>query len=170
MADKSGLTDPSLVAAADRIETASGNVDIVEIRSDPEARIFSVNMLFAPPQVDPNTQEGQIAQLDALRRALELTWQGTMESSEGTDILLVTLLEPVSVSTLDRGEGYVGFVVADAVIERSAAATYLAGPRSLNTFFDLIVEGTLIYERPQQQTLYTGQPNHPLFMLRPMQP
>ena len=34
MADKSGTTDPSLLAAADRIEQASGNVDIIEIRQD----------------------------------------------------------------------------------------------------------------------------------------
>lgn len=164
MADKTGRTDPAVIAAADRIEAASGNVDVVEIRKDEENRIFAVHMLFRPPQTDQSPQ-GQIAQLDALRRAFELTWQGTMRESVGTDILSVTLLAPQNIVTLDNGSSFIGIVVANSQIERSAAQSYLAGERSLTTFFDLIANGTLTYERPNSITLYEGTPNHPLFML-----
>lgn len=164
MADKTGATDPALFAAADRIEAASGSVDIIEIRKDAENRLFNVALLFRPPESD-GSQQGQLAQLDSLRRALELTWQGTMLDSEGADLLHIRLLEPASITTLDNGQSFVGLVTADTEIERSAAASYLAGMRSLPAFFDLIAQGTLSYERPQQTELYTGQPNHPLFML-----
>jgi hypothetical protein len=164
MADKTGTSDPSLFAAADRIEAASGDVDIIEIRKDDENRLFNVAMLFRPPQGD-GSQQAQLAQLDSLRRAVELTWQGTMLDSEGTDLLRVRLMEPASITTLDNGQSFVGIVSADTEIERSAAATYLAGTRSLATFFDLIAQGTMSYDRPQQTEIYAGQPNHPLFML-----
>ena len=111
MADKSGGTDPGLSAAADRIEAASGAVDIIEIREDFENRVFTVGMLFNPPQTDNSTQ-GQIAQLDALRRAFELTWVGTMRESVNADILRVTLLAPQSVTTLDSGRSFIVIVFA----------------------------------------------------------
>jgi hypothetical protein len=164
MADKTGTTDPSLFSAADRIEAASGDVDIIEIRKDDENRLLNVSMLFRPPQGD-GSQQAQLAQLDSLRRAIELTWQGTMLDSEGTDLLHVRLMQPANITTLDNGQSFIGIVTADTEIERGAAAAYLAGTRSLSTFFDLIAQGTLSYEAPQQQTLYSGQPNHPLFML-----
>ncbi len=166
MADKSGTTSPALIAAADRIEAAALNsVDIIEIRSDLDNRILRVDMLFRPPQADTSTVEGQAAQLEALRRAVELTWQGTMRDSEGTDLLQVVILAPANVVTLDKGQGFLGAVAYDIEIERSAAASYLRGERSLNTFYDLIVQGTLSIESPQGFVLYEGRPNHPVFML-----
>ncbi|KXK16105.1 MAG: hypothetical protein UZ15_CFX003002755 [Chloroflexi bacterium OLB15] len=165
MADKTGLTEPTLIASADRIEAASGDVDIIEIRSDPESRVFTVNMLFNPPAADTSTMEGQMAQYNALRRAIELTWQGTMLDSEGTDVLRVTLLAPQSIQTLDSGESFIGIVIADASIDRAAAASYLAGSRSLDNFYDLIAQGTLAYTSPTSIELYEGHPNHPMFML-----
>ena len=164
MADKTGATDPALIAAADRIEAASSNVDVIEIRQDFEHRIFNINMLFSPPQVD-NTLEGQVALYDALRRSIELTWQGTMRESEGSDVLSVTLMAPQTITTLDNGESFIGIVVANAEIERGAAVSYLAGERSLTTFIDLIAQGTLSYSNPNEMMLYEGQPNHPMFML-----
>lgn len=164
MADKSGGSDPGLSAAADRIEAASGAVDIIEIREDFESRLFQVSMLFNPPQTDNSTQ-GQIAQLDALRRAFELTWVGTMRESSNSDTLLVTLLAPQSVTTLDNGTSFIGIVIANAQIERSAAQAYLDGERSLNTFFDMIADGTLLYESASSVQLYEGSPNHPMFMI-----
>jgi hypothetical protein len=164
MADKTGSTDPSLTAAADRIEAASSDVDVIEIRSDLEQRIFNVSMLFRPPSTD-NSMEGQIAFYDSLRRAIELTWQGTMRDSEGTDLIQVTLLVPQPITTLDNGESYVGAIVAETEIERGQAASYLAGSRSLTTFFDLIAQGTLNYVQLDSPTLYEGTPNHPMFML-----
>ncbi|MBE2184905.1 MAG: hypothetical protein IAE89_15860 [Anaerolineae bacterium] len=165
MADKTGLTEPPLLASADRIEAASGDVDIIEIRADAESRVFSVNMLFSPPASDASTMEGQVAQLNALRRAIELTWQGTMLDSEGSDVLRVTLLAPQSIQTLDSGESFIGIVVADSSIDRAAAASYLAGSRSLDAFFDLIAQGTLAYTAPSSLELYEGHPNHPMYML-----
>lgn len=165
MADKTGLTDPALLAAADRIEAASGTVDIIEIRSEPEQRAFIVDMLFSPPQSDPTTQAGQIAQLDSLRRAIELTWQGTMNVSTDADLLQVTLYAPQTVQTLDNGTSFVGIAIAQAGIERSAAVSYLAGERSLERFFDLIAQGTLVYTSPESVELYQSVPNHPMYML-----
>ncbi len=165
MADKTGASDPALTAAADRIEQASGTVDIIEIRKDDEARTFQVNLLWSPPNVDSNTQEGQIAIADGIRRIMELTWQGTMTASRDTDILQVRLLVPNTINTLNNGASYVGLVVATAQIDRADAAEYLAGQRSLATFYDLIVTGTLDYVSPRDVVLYEGQPNHPMFML-----
>jgi hypothetical protein len=164
MADKTGRTDPSLGAAADRIEAANPFVDIIEIRNDEETNQFDVMLLFSPPQVE-NTLEGQIQIYEALRRTFELSWQGTMRESEGADLLRVTILFPFPVSTLDSGTSYVAVVFAEGEIERGAAAAYLNGERSMVTFNDLIVQGTLNYITPQEQIFYEGIPNHPMFML-----
>ncbi len=165
MADKTGTTDPSLTAAADRIEAADNMIDIIEVRKDEETRVFTVNMLFAPPQTDTTTQAGQIAQYDALRRAFEVTWQGMMSASEGTDKIDIRLLAVGSVPTLDHGQSFVGQVVAEGTIDRSAAAKYLAGARNLDNFYNMVIDGTLDYQRPTDFTLYQGTPNHPMFML-----
>ena len=165
MADKFGRTDPAISAAADRIEAAAGNVDIIEIRKNDDERLFQVNLLFARPPVDTSTLDGQIAMLDSLRRAAELTWQGTMQASEGADILRILILGAQQISTLDNGASYIGFIQARMEIDRADAAAYLAGTRSLTQFNDLIVMGTLNYNTPSEMTLYEGQPNHPMFML-----
>ncbi|HLU12181.1 MAG TPA: hypothetical protein VK003_21065 [Oceanobacillus sp.] len=164
MADKTGSTDPALIAAADRIEAANRNVDIIEIRNDPDSRVFSITMLLLLPPPE-NTMEGQIAFLDGLRRAFELSWQGTMRESEGADVLRITMLAVDRITTLDNGPSYFGAVQADGEIERGAAASYLAGERSLSAFYDLIVNGTLSLESPNEFILYDGQPNHPMFAL-----
>lgn len=165
MADKFGRTDPAVSAAADRIEAAAGNVDIIEIRKDDSARLFQVNLLFAPPSVDTATVDGRVALLDSLRRTAELTWQGMMQASEGTDILRILILGAQQISTLDNGASYIGIIQAQMEIDRADAAAYLAGTRDLNQFNDLIVMGTLNYISPPNMTLYEGQPNHPMFML-----
>jgi hypothetical protein len=165
MADKSGSTDPGISAAANRIEAADNMVDIIEVRKDDETRVFTVNMLFNPPQVDTSTMEGQIAQLDALRRAFEVTWQGMMPESDGTDRIEVNLLYPTSISTLDHGTSYIGYLIAQASIDRSEAAAYLAGARNLNNFYDMVISGALQYQTPNDFIPYQGTPNHPMFML-----
>lgn len=163
MADKSGGADPSVSAAADRIEAASGFIDIVEMRQNRDSGIFTVDMLFNPPTGEG--QQGQIALLDALRRAFEVTWLGSMQASQGSEVIAVRLLFPQSVTTLESGPSYIGYVFAQGEIERASAQAYLQGERSLNTFFDLIADGTLVYEEPDDLVLYEGSPNHPLFML-----
>ncbi len=165
MADKTGATDPGITAAADRIEAADSMIDIIEIRKDTDSRVFTVNMLFNPPQTDTSTLQGQVAQLDALRRAFEVTWQGMMDASDGTDQLDITLIYPQSIATLDHGRSFIGQVIAEGTIDRSAAATYLAGARNLNNFFDMVINGTLNYQQPTTFVPYQGTPNHPMFML-----
>jgi hypothetical protein len=165
MADKSGAADPGITAAANRIEAADNMVDIIEVRKDDENRVFVVNMLFNPPAVDINTMEGQIAVLEARRRAFEVTWQGMMPESEGTDSFQINLLFPGPVPTLDHGQSFVGWVVASSAIDRSKAAEYLAGTRNLNTFFDMVLNGDLLYEAATEPMFYQGTPNHPMFML-----
>jgi hypothetical protein len=167
MADKSGSTDPSLMLAADRIEAASGNVDIIEIRRDEKDDMFVTNLLFRPPSdANSQTQEGLISLYTAIQRAVELTWQGTMAESQNLSALKITFIAPQAISTLDNGGmSFVGFILLNAQIERADAIKYLSGPRTLSNFLDLIANGTMSYESPQQTELYQGQPNHPLFML-----
>ena len=166
MADKTGATDPSLMAAADRIEAANPLVDIIEIRKDETEDAFVVNMLFQlPADANGNTQAALISLYTAIQRAMELTWQGTLRESEGTDALRISFIVPQGIPTLDSGTSFIGFVTVNSEIERSDAVAYLSGPRNLNNFLDLIVNGTLQYENPQGGELYMGNPNHPLFML-----
>jgi hypothetical protein len=166
MADKTGATDPSLMAAADRIEAASPYVDIIEIRKDETNNTFVVNMLFQPPaESNGQTQAAMLSLYTAIQRAMELTWQGTLRESEGTGAIQVNFIVPQGIPTLDAGTSFIGFVMVTSEIERFAAIDYLSGSRNLNDFLDLIVNGTLLYENPQGSELYMGQPNHPLFML-----
>jgi hypothetical protein len=166
MADKTDSTNPSLMAAADRIEAASfGEVDIIEIREDDADDAFIVNLMFRPPATaDQNTPQGQFELYNSLRRAMEVSWQATMAESEGYDTLRITLIQPQSIPTLDNGDSFVGFITGNAEIARSDAIAYLGGQRDLNTFFDLIANGTMVYENVNGD-LYLGSPNHPMFML-----
>ena len=66
MADKTGATDPSLIAAADRIEAATVGVDIIEIRKNLSEDALVVNMLFVPPD-DANTQSSAGLVISTLR-------------------------------------------------------------------------------------------------------
>ncbi|HLV37404.1 MAG TPA: hypothetical protein VKY59_19955 [Spirillospora sp.] len=166
MADKTGSTDPSLMRAADRIEAASPFVDIIEIRKDEENDVFVVNMLFQPPpDAAEQTQAALISLYTAIQRAMELTWQGTMRESEGTSAIRINFIVPQGIPTLDSQTSFIGLITLNSQINRSDAIAYLAGPRNLNDFLDLIVSGTLQYESPQGAVLYDGRPNHPLFML-----
>lgn len=163
MADKSGLTDPALTAAADRIEAATGsNVDIIEIRKDLTADTFTVYMLITLP----NENATQAEFLNQVRRDVELTWQGTLRESEGSDLLKVVVLLPDVVPTLDNGSSFVGVVWINSEIARSDALAYLANrPNDINQFVDLIAQGKLTLENATETELYDGQPNHPVFML-----
>lgn len=167
MADKTGSSDPSLMLAADRIEAASGNVDIIEIRRNDDGDTFDTIMLFSPPtDANTQTQEGLVSLYGSIQRAMELTWQGTMVESEGLSALRLTFIAPREIATLDNGgSSFVGLVMLNAQIERADAINYLSGSRTLNEFLDLIATGILAYEPPQETELYQGQPNHPLVML-----
>lgn len=167
MADKTGSTDPSLMAAADRIENAATNVDIIEIRRVDAEDTFVVNMLFIPPQdANTQTQQGAVALYTSIQRAIELSWQGTMRESEGLGALRVSLIFPREIPTLDNsGLSFIGLIQAHTEIERADAVAYLAGPRRLADFLDLIANGTLEYIAPEGGELYEGQPNHPMFIL-----
>ncbi len=166
MADKTGATDPSLIAAADRIEAAALGVDIIEIRRSLSEDALVVHMLFVPPgDAGGQSTAGLVNLYTAIQRANELTWQGTRAESEGSSLLRVNLISPQGISTLDSGPGFVGVVTNRFEIDRTAALSYLEGPRALNDFLDLIAEGTLHYENTQGFQLYDGEPNHPLFML-----
>lgn len=166
MADKTGATDPSLIAAADRIEAATNGVDIIEIRRSLSEDAFVVNLLFMPSS-DPDMQSsaGQVDFYTSIKRAIELTWRGTVSESEGSGLLQVNLITPWNISTLDSGQGFAGVVFLQSEIERRDALSYLRGPRDLVDFFDLVAEGTLLYESPEGGLLYNGEPNHPLFLL-----
>jgi len=166
MADKSGTTDPSLLAAADRVEAASGAIDIIEIRQDTSADLFSVYLLFQPQSQDAQGQN------EELRRAVELTWQGMIQPSQGSDLLSIKFLAPQLVPTLDQGTSFIGFEIATFDIARSDAVAYLAGrPNTMADFADLIAQGRMAYNQPQQgqEQFYAGQPNHPVFMLAQME-
>jgi hypothetical protein len=163
MGDKSGLTDPALSAAADRIEAANnGNVDIIEIRKDLNSDVFTIYMLIRPPTQNMT----QADYINEIRRAIELSWQGTMTQSQGSNVLKVVILNPGAVPTLDNGISYVGVVNLDSEIARSDAILYLNHrPNTLNDFSDLIAQGKLTVNQPTGLELYQGTPNHAVFML-----
>jgi hypothetical protein len=165
MADKSGVGDPSLMAAADRIEAAAGIADIIEIRRDETADSFVVNLIIPPPPADISSNADIVQYLDTMRRVIEMTWQGTLHESEGSDTLRVTILFPVQVATLNSGAQFAGQVFARTEIDREEALAYLSNrPHSLSEFGDLILDGTINYEQ-NPGVWYEGEPNHPMFML-----
>ena len=162
MANKGGTTDPALNGVADRIETASGGaIDIIEIRNDLNKREFQVYALMLP-----DSSLSQLESLNQFRRAIELTWRGIMQQSVGDETLKVALVFPGSVQTLDKGPSFYGVIGATATISRDNALIYLdSGSPSLQNFANLITDGKLAYDQPASPELYTGKPNHPLFML-----
>jgi len=163
MADKSGMGDPSIMAAADRIEAATNDAaDIIEIRRDDVNNAFVVNLVMPLPP-DPTDLQASQAYYDTLRRVVETTWQGTLRESEGSGTLQVNVLVSQTVPTLDAGRSEVGFVLFSTSIDRQDAIRYLSQrPHTLNDFGALIADGTMTFDSPQN--LYTGQPNHPMFM------
>lgn len=164
MGDKSGNTDPAMTIAADRIEAANNSiVDIIEVRKDLTADTFTVYMLLNMPQGITRADANEI-----LRRAIELTWQGTLQQSLGSDLIKVVLLNPSAIPTLDKGPSFVGVVVLDAQIAREDMVAYFAKrPNTLQDFVDLIAQGKMTINQPEQE-IYAGQPNHPVFMLGPI--
>lgn len=164
MADKSGSGDPSLMAAADRIEAASNVADIIEIRRDEADDAFNVNLVLPPPPADASDTQAIFSYYDTLRRVVELTWQGTLHESEGADILRVIVLYPLQVQTLNSGSQFAGQIFVRTEIEREEALVYLASrPHSITDFRDLILSGILVYEAPPVE-IYQGEPNHPMYM------
>jgi hypothetical protein len=162
MADKSGNTDPALIAAADRIELAMDSaIDIIELRKDLTLDVFDVYMLIDLPQ---DATQAQVT--DLLRRTVEVTWQGTLEQSQGADFVRVFIMFPGLISSIDEGPIPVGEVVFQAQIAREDIITFFRGQHTLQDFSDLIVDGKLNWGAPDEQTLYNGTPNHPVFLLR----
>ncbi|NWG17111.1 MAG: hypothetical protein HXY41_10785 [Chloroflexi bacterium] len=165
MADKTGQTDPSIISAADRIEAAAGgSIDIIEIRQDTQADVFNVYMLYRGLETEATAQE----QNDALRRALELTWQGILQASQGSDIIRVNMLQPSIIPTLDKGLSFAARISATFDISRASVLVYLnKRPTTLQDFVSLIADGDMIFQSPQdgEAAFYDSQPNHPMFML-----
>lgn len=161
MANKTGTTDPALNSVADRIETASGNtIDIIEIRNDLNKRSFQVYALYLM-----DTSLSQADEVNRERRAFELVWRGIMQQSTGAETLDIALVYPVPVSTLDRGQSFVGYVISTVTIARNAALLYLNGSPSLQNFVGLVADGTLAFNQPSTPPPYKGTPNHPVFMI-----
>jgi hypothetical protein len=163
MADKGGNTNPSLTAAADRIEAANSRaVDIIEIRNDEDTATFEVAMLLNIPQ-DATDQE----QFTAIRRAFELTWQGTLRESQGDERIRIQLLSPLTIPTLDNRTSFAGQVIAVSEILRADAVAYLSQrPLTDQDFANLLSQERLSFDQPEQFELYQGVPNHPSFLLQ----
>lgn len=162
MGDKSGLTDPSLMEAANRIERATDdNLDIVEIRRDLNNDVFDVAMLYTPPAQDATGQEIY----DLFRRYTELTWQGIMNDSAGSDVLSLQFLAPGRFTSLDKGPSIFGVITIRSQITRQDAMLYLSAPHTLNDFVDMIAQGRMTFDLLTNTELYEGEPNHPVFML-----
>lgn len=167
MANKSGDVNASMLAAADRLEAAAGNVDVVEMREDLQNDSFIIYMMVRPSG-DPTSDNLQqvIDYYNSLRRAVELTWQAVMRESERSGLLRIEILSPQVISTLDNGLSAIGFTQLVVEIDRQEAIGYLARPHTLDDFIQLIVDGTMFFDSPADgPSLYTGEPNHPLFML-----
>ncbi len=163
MADKSGNTDPAVLEVGNRIEAAYDNgIDVVEMRKDLSQDVFNVAVLIPPFAADAT----QIDVLNTLKRVVELVWQGSVRQSDGADILTIQIVQPYQFPTLDHGDSYIGAVALSAEIERTNALNYLARrPNDLQAFVDLIVDEKLVWDQPTQFEVYTGVPNHPVFMI-----
>ncbi len=163
MGDKTGLTDPALNAVADRIEAANNkNVDIIEIRKNLNTDVFSVYMLLRPESQNMTNADF----FNQERRAIELTWQATLDQSQGSNTLKVVLLGLRAFPTLDRGIGFLGVIDFTVEISRTDALVYLNHrPNTINDFLDLIAQGKMIATRPTDMEIYDGTPNHSIFML-----
>ena len=168
MGDKSGSIDPSLGAAADRIEAANGrSVDIVQIGKNTDADSFDVALLWIPDGI--TAQSSNAEYIDAMRRMVELTWQGVLGESLGSDVIQIDILSPIAVDTLDNGRSFAAQVVARLQIPRSDVVAYLSHrPNSLQDFVNLVVDGKMQYQNPNQE-LYSGQTNHAVWMLSALQ-
>jgi hypothetical protein len=168
MGDKSGVTDPSLTAAADRIELANGGtIDIVQIGRNAAQDVFQVDMLWTPDNLTADSTTAEV--YDTLRRFVELTWQGTMQESQGSDMLYVNVLSPIPVTSLDSGNTFIAQISFKLQIARSDAIAYLSNrPNDVQDFVNLIVDGKMVFDSPDQE-LYEGTPNHPVFMLAALQ-
>jgi hypothetical protein len=165
MADKSTVGDPSLLAAADRIEAASGFVDIIEIRRLDDEDAFVVNLVIQDA-ILPTDINTQIRFLDILRRFVELSWQGTLQESEGSGVLKVNVYVARTVASLNSGDSLIGFLLITTEIDREDALVYLSHrPNTLDDFAGLVVDGILQYDEPAGSVIYDGEPNHPMFML-----
>jgi hypothetical protein len=164
MADKSGGTDPLLLLIGDRIEAANPYVDVIEVRSDPATHIFTLSMIYVPPQT-ANTAQGAREQNDLIRRTVEIAWQAALAENDDADTFRVMFLFPNEIATLDNGPSFIGVMGPNFQIERSDAAAYLSGQPSLQAFGGLLADGTLIYNQPEAVELYAGSPNHPMFVL-----
>jgi hypothetical protein len=162
MADKGGNSNPSLIAAADRIEAANNRaVDIIEIRNDEETATFEVAMLLEIPPGSSQTEQFQ-----AIRRAFELTWQGTLDESRGSDRIRILLLTPLTVPTLDGDISFAAQIIATSEIARAEAVAYLSQrPLTDQDFSNLVTQIPSIFVQAEQQELYQGIPNHPSFLL-----
>ena len=120
-----------------------------------------------PPTFNQNDLQAQFEYFDALRRVIELSWQGTLLESEGADTLQVNILITQQISTLDSGQGFVGYYLWTTEIDREEALLYLSRrPHTFDDFANLILEGTMAFDSPG--SLYNGQPNHPMFVQQDM--
>lgn len=167
MADKTGDIETSVLEAADRIEAAARNVDIIEMRPSLVDDTFYVFMLLRTAG-DPTSGQLQdtIDYYNSIRRGIELTWAGVVTESERFDVINIQLITPRDVVTLDNGISKFGLIWAVARIAREDMIDYLAHPHDLNTFIGLVTSGKMSFEPPPpDQQLYLGQPNHPLFMI-----
>jgi hypothetical protein len=163
MADKTGATDPSLIAIADRIESASTIGDVIEIRENLDVGSYDVSVvLWVEP---PTTQQEAIQQYDQMRRIQEYAWIALLPQSEDVANFRVTFLAPARVNTIDNGASFVGQVVFRSSIERANAADYLTHERNLEVFFNMIAAGRISVEYPQSAIYYDGVPNHPLLQV-----
>jgi hypothetical protein len=171
MADKSGDLDSSMIASADRVEAAAGNVDIVQIRQDPLEDTFFIYLILRTEGDGGSDQLDQVlAYYDSIRRAVELTWQGTMNESRTSNFIEIQILQPFVIASLDEGPVYLAQKVAFATIERDDAIDYLSRPHNLDDFINLIVEGRMSWgPPPANESLFYGTvafeaPNHPVYM------
>lgn len=163
MADKSGNTDPAVLEAGNRIEAAFSNgIDVVEMRKDLSQDVFNITILIQPFASD--APQAEI--VNTLKRIVELVWQGSVRQSEGSDVIFIQIVQPYQFPTLDHGDSYIGRIFLTSEIQRSDALNYLAQrPNDLQAFVDLIVQEKLVWDQPTQFEVYTGVPNHPVFMI-----
>jgi hypothetical protein len=160
MADKTGGTDPALLLVGDRIEAALRSVDVIELSEDTQGD-FRVEMI-----VDFSGIQTRRDEFELYRRASEVTWRAVLaQNINNLRAIDVTLLGAIGIDTLDNGPSFTAVRLLTLSIDRGDAANYMSLPNtSIQSFQNLIADGTLRIDQPEQSEFYSGTPNHPMFM------
>lgn len=165
--EEAGLTETlvsgRLRALADQAEADAPLLDVVQIEYSDAGNVTAFVILKAPEQDDQSEEEYAATRAEALRTAVEALWGAALEHTPEAPSMAVAFMRLDTVTTLDRGQATVAWLVAGVIISLQDAAGYLQGERSPDSFRDFW-NSDAVTVIPVDE-LYAGTPNHPVRFL-----